>query len=221
MRWSMLPVSICVHVLAGLGFLIVPLAAVDEWPAPAPLHPLAVAMKAVPVEPAVRAPAPARRPAPVNVTAPSAISPERETPDAPSGSIPPDAPIAGTGPAIDGVPNGIGMPAAIVPPPPPPPAGPPVPLRPGQGIREPRKIVDVRPIYPTLARTLRIEGVVILEAVINERGGVERLKVLRSVPLLDAAAVDAVKEWRYSPTLLNGVPVPVLMTITVNFTLRD
>jgi protein TonB len=49
---------------------------------------------------------------------------------------------------------------------------------------------------------------------------VERLKVLKSVPLLDAAAIDAVSRWRYTPTLLNGTPVAVLMTITINFTLK-
>jgi protein TonB len=90
----------------------------------------------------------------------------------------------------------------------------------GQGVREPRKIVDATPVYPTLALSVKVEGAVILEAVINERGVVERLKVLKSVPLLDAAAIDAVSRWRYTPTLLNGTPVSVLMTITINFTLK-
>ena len=71
------------------------------------------------------------------------------------------------------------------------------------------------------ARSARIQGVVILEAVINERGTIERIKVLKSEPLLDAAAIAAVKDWRYTPTLLNGVPVSVLMTITINFTLQN
>jgi protein TonB len=66
-----------------------------------------------------------------------------------------------------------------------------------------------------------VQGVVILEAVINDRGAIERVRVLKSVPLLDGAAIAAVKDWRYTPTLLNGVPVSVLMTITVNFTLQD
>ncbi len=64
------------------------------------------------------------------------------------------------------------------------------------------------------------KGVVILEAVINVRGEVERLRVLRSEPLLDRAAIDAVQRWRYTPTLLNGSPVPVLVTVTVRFALR-
>jgi protein TonB len=64
------------------------------------------------------------------------------------------------------------------------------------------------------------EGVVILEALLDERGNVDRLKVLRSEPLLDDAAVEAVRRWRCTPTLLNGVPVPVLMMVTVRFSLR-
>ena len=60
----------------------------------------------------------------------------------------------------------------------------------------------------------------ILEATLDEHGNVDRLKVLRSVPLLDEAALQAVRRWRYTPTLLNGRPVPVLMTITVRFSLR-
>jgi protein TonB len=66
-----------------------------------------------------------------------------------------------------------------------------------------------------------VQGVVILEAVIDEHGEVGRIKVLKSMPLLDQAAITAVQQWRYTPTLLNGVPVSVLMTITVNFTLQN
>jgi periplasmic protein TonB len=108
-------------------------------------------------------------------------------------------------------------------PPPAPPAPPPTvaPLRVGGAVREPKRITDVRPVYPAIAQAAKVEGLVILEAVINERGVVERVKVLRSVPLLDAAAVDAVQKWRYTPTLLNGTPVSVLMTITLRFTLHD
>ena len=65
-----------------------------------------------------------------------------------------------------------------------------------------------------------MQGIVILEAVIGPTGKVTEVKVLRSVPLLDEAAITAVKQWVYTPTLLNGVPVPVIMTVTVNFTLQ-
>jgi protein TonB len=61
---------------------------------------------------------------------------------------------------------------------------------------------------------------VIIEATIGPTGTVQDARILRSIPLLDAAALEAVRQWEYTPTLLNGVPVPVLMTITVNFTLR-
>jgi protein TonB len=61
---------------------------------------------------------------------------------------------------------------------------------------------------------------VIIEATIGKDGGVQDLKILRHVPLLDQAALDAVKEWKFTPTTLNGQPVEVLMTVTVNFTLH-
>ncbi len=78
----------------------------------------------------------------------------------------------------------------------------------------------VDPVYPPLARSSRVEGVVILEAVLDATGRVDSVRVLRSIPLLDQAAVDAVRQWRFTPARLNGVPVPVVMTVTVNFTLR-
>ena len=87
-------------------------------------------------------------------------------------------------------------------------------------MQAPRKIADATPMYPAVARTARVEGVVILEAVIDAAGRVESVRVLRSIPLLDQAAVEAVRQWIYTPTLLNGVPVPVIMTVTVNFTLQ-
>jgi protein TonB len=86
-------------------------------------------------------------------------------------------------------------------------------------IRPPAKIVDVAPQYPALARASRVQGVVILQATIDSRGNVEAATVLRSIPLLDQAALDAVRQWKFTPTLLNGMAVPVIMTVTVNFEL--
>jgi len=65
-------------------------------------------------------------------------------------------------------------------------------------------------------QSARVQGIVIVEATIGVDGRVQDARVLRSIPLLDAAAVEAVKQWEYTPTLLNGVPVPVIMTVTVN-----
>lgn len=94
------------------------------------------------------------------------------------------------------------------------------PVRVGGNIRPPTKTKDARPVYPDDARAARVQGVVILEATIDADGRVAQACVLRSVPFLDAAAVDAVRQWEFTPTLLNGVPVPVVMTVTVNFTLQ-
>jgi TonB family protein len=91
------------------------------------------------------------------------------------------------------------------------------PVRVGSNIATPRKIVHVDPVYPEIARKARVAGLVILEARIGADGSVEDAQVLRSIPLLDQAAIDAVKQWRFRPTLLNGTPVPVIMTVTVNF----
>ena len=71
-----------------------------------------------------------------------------------------------------------------------------------------------------MAIAARVEGTVIIEAVIDTDGRVQSARVLRSIPLLDTAALTAVGQWAYSPSLLNGVPVPVIMTVTVTFRLR-
>jgi TonB family protein len=93
-------------------------------------------------------------------------------------------------------------------------------LRVGGPIREPTKIRQVNPVYPDIAKSARVQGIVILEATIGPEGRVRDVRVLRGIPLLDQAAIDAVRQWEYTPTLLNGVPVAVIMTITVNFSLR-
>ncbi|HSC28276.1 MAG TPA: TonB family protein [Vicinamibacterales bacterium] len=94
------------------------------------------------------------------------------------------------------------------------------PVRVGGNVKPPLKIRDVRPVYPAEARDEGVQGVVIIEAVLDTSGGVREAKVLRSIPLLDQAALDAVHQWQFTPTLLNGVAVPVIMTVTVNFTLQ-
>lgn len=102
--------------------------------------------------------------------------------------------------------------------PPPPPKAEPV--RVGGDIKEPKKIKDAKPVYPQVAMAAKVEGMVIIEATIGKDGSVQDAKILRHVPLLDQAAMDAVKEWKFTPTTLNGQPVEVLMTVTVNFTLH-
>jgi TonB family protein len=94
-----------------------------------------------------------------------------------------------------------------------------VPVRVGGDVKEPRRIQDVKPVYPEIAQQAGIQGIVIIEAIIGTDGAVESARVLRPVPLLDQAALDAVTQWRYTPTVLNGQAVPVVMTVTVTFNL--
>ena len=93
-------------------------------------------------------------------------------------------------------------------------------MRVGGNIATPTKVRDVPPVYPPLAIQARVQGVVIIEATIGKDGAVDGARVLRSIPLLDPAALEAVRQWQFTPTLLNGVPVPVIMTVTVQFSLK-
>jgi len=125
-----------------------------------------------------------------------------------------------------GIPGGVvggvvgGLPEAPPPPPPPVPA-PRVPVRVGGQITQPALIKRVEPEYPPLAVKARIQGVVILEATVGEDGNVTDVKLLRSAnPLLDREAEIAVRQWRYSPIVLNGVRVPFILTVTLSFSLE-
>jgi periplasmic protein TonB len=93
-------------------------------------------------------------------------------------------------------------------------------VRVGGQIKEPKKLKNVNPEYPPIARKARVQGVVQLECTISPQGKVTNVTVVKGIPLLNKAAEEAVKQWVYTPTLLNGVPVPVIMTVTVNFRLN-
>jgi protein TonB len=90
----------------------------------------------------------------------------------------------------------------------------------GDGIRPPTRTKHVAPIYPEAAREARVAGVVVIEARIEADGRILEARVLRSIPELDDAALEAVKQWEFSPTFVNGEAAPVIMTITVQFSLR-
>jgi protein TonB len=91
------------------------------------------------------------------------------------------------------------------------------PLRLGPGIEQPRKIKDVRPVYPPGALSDQARGTVVVEATVSVDGKVEGARVIRSIPQLDEAALDAVRQWEFLPGRLNGVPVAVIITVVVNF----
>jgi len=139
---------------------------------------------------------------------------------------PPPGPVGGV---VGGVAGGIaggtaggligGIISAAPPPPPPPPPPTPERIRVGGSVQTAKLLAQPKPQYPPLARQARIQGTVKLEAVISKEGTVENLTVVSGHPLLIQAALDAVRQWRYQPTLLNGVPVEVVTTVDVNFTL--
>jgi TonB family protein len=94
------------------------------------------------------------------------------------------------------------------------------PVRVGGSIQEPRKTQDRQPVYPALAVSAHVAGIVIVQAKVSADGRVTGARVLRSVPLLDGAVLDALQQWQYSPTRLNGRPIEVDVTVTVNFSRR-
>jgi TonB family protein len=93
-------------------------------------------------------------------------------------------------------------------------------IRVGEAVKPPIKLVDVKPVYPDEAQAAGIDGVVLLDIVIGTAGFVIDTEVIQSVPALDQAAIDAVRQWQFEPTLFNGEPVEVEMTVVINFTLQ-
>jgi protein TonB len=91
----------------------------------------------------------------------------------------------------------------------------------GGKVRPPEPVYNPKPLYPDLAKMARVSGVVRLEAIIGRDGSIQNIRLIRGHPFLAPAAIAAVKRWRYTPTLLNGSPVEVVMLIDVNFTLNQ
>src|SRR5438105_3224051 len=214
-QWHTLPVSILAHILVIALLIVVPLMAGDVLPTPRSLTASFVAPPPPPAPP----PAPARPDTakPIvesNLDAAPLVTPHEIAPE--SGLVRPEPETNLS--SVIGVVGSIG-PIVVDTAPPPAPAST-EPVHVGGKILPPKKIKDITPAYSAIAQSARVQGIVILEATIGVDGRVEQLRVLRSVPLLDASAIEAVKQWQYTPTLLNGVPVPVIMTVTVNFTLR-
>jgi protein TonB len=111
--------------------------------------------------------------------------------------------------------DSIGRDVTVAPPPPKPVAHPPRVSR----MMEGNLIYKVQPVYPPMARAARIQGPVVLRAIISRSGAIERLQVVGGHPMLVKAAIDAVSEWRYRPYILNDEPVEVETQVTVNFLL--
>lgn len=220
MRGWTLGISIVFHLVVIGGVIVAPLVATDVLPTPPHAVESIRVVATLPAPPAVRTTR--RSPAPSNAAPLDAHDRIINEP-----TIERDAPDAG----IDlgfGVPTSDGgtgvVPVGIVAgdplPEPPQPPTPAAPVRIGGQVRPPARLVYVAPKYPPLALSSRVHGLVILEAVIAADGAVQDVRVLKSDhALLDPAATEAVRQWRFTPTLLNGQPVPVVMTVTVSFTL--
>jgi protein TonB len=224
-RWVAVPTSMALHGLAAAAVIVVPLLLAEALPATG-VRAFFVEPMAVPAPPPPPPPLPsggaAARTAPRTEVKTGGLVPPVETPT----DIRPEASldIGDVGGDPNGVPGGMpdGVVGAIVADQTaaPPPARAVTPVRVGGVVHEPRKVVYVAPVYPDLALKAGIGGMVIVEATIDERGRVQDAKVLRGVPVLDAAALEAVRQWVYTPTLLDGVPTPVVMTVTVRFMVR-
>jgi protein TonB len=227
-----LPVFISISAqLALVGALIVPLLFLTKQ---LPVTPTMLAFVAAPPAP----PPPPPPPPPPAATKPK--SPE-STPVSTTGAAPIEAPTEIAPERLDdegaegvpggvegGIPGGIvggvvgGLPTEIPPPPPPAQPAPRGPIRIGGQIQAPALMHRVEPIYPAIAVSAHATGIVILEAIVDADGRVAEVKVLRSGHrLLDNAALAAVRQWRYSPLVLNGIRESFVLTVVLTFELRD
>jgi len=223
--------SLAVHAIVVVAIIVLPLVVgEDVLPAPSDavraffVPPAEVALPPPPpppppagaraLKPAPAAPRPASASkfvAPLEV--PELVEPEESVDLGVEGGVP--------GGVEGGIPGGVvggivgGLPAG------PPPADAARPVRVGGIIRTPKLREQVVPQYPELAKQARTTAIVIIEAVVGVDGRVEAAKVLRGQPLFDQAALDAVKQWRYQPLLLNGVPMPFVVSVTLVFNLVD
>jgi TonB family protein len=96
----------------------------------------------------------------------------------------------------------------------------PDPVRVGGSVKAPTKVKDVAPVYPAGAKRNRVQGIVVLDLLIAPDGAVMEVKIVRPIPELNDAAVSAVKQWRYEPTKVEGVTVPVRMAVSLKFSLN-
>jgi protein TonB len=226
-RSATLIISIAAHSLLVLALIVVPLFVEEILPAPD------AAVRAFFVTPVVAAPPPPPPPPPAAGVRPAPRTPVAPHPEEPAKFLAPIETPAEVRPeeGIDlgvegGVPGGVegGVPGGVVggvvgglpqEAPPPPRA-----VRVGGQLKVPQLVHRVDPEYPELARAARLSAILIMEATVAASGKVQEVTVLRGAPLFDEPAVAAVKQWVYRPLLLNGVPTPFVLTVTLKFTFK-
>jgi protein TonB len=233
-------VSAIAHVVVLVAVAIPALYATDVLPEPPDMMAFVVNVAPPPPPPPPPPPAEVRKTPAVKPRPATRRAPTPEPPKRVAAAVPVEAPneileetglegepgpideFAGFEYGVDGgVPGGVigGIETVALPPPPPP--APPTPVRVGGDITPPRLTHRVEPEYPLLAQRALIQGIVILEATVDERGRVRDVNPLRSHPVLQNAAVNAVRQWRYQPLVLNGIATPFVLTVTVSFTLAE
>jgi protein TonB len=212
LAWALVIALPLLYVTQSIPDVPTMMAFVAAAPAPPPPPPPPAAAPAKPADQAAKPVATAG--ATIPVSAPAKIAPEAATP----------TDVGVPGGVEGGVPGGViggivgGLPTEVPPPPPPPPPAARVPVRTGGNIQAPALLHRVEPEYPPLAVRAQLQGLVILEATVDENGRVQSVKVLRSdAPLLDGAAIAAVKQWRYAPLTLNGTREPFILTVMLSF----
>jgi protein TonB len=212
-------VSFALHLVLALAMVLLPLIYYNAMPGQEALK----AFFATPLELAPPAPPPPPPPAGQVVRVPKIAQPQAfVAPVDVSNVIRPeetlelgDESAANIEGAVPGsVIGGVVAPVAA-------PTPPPRVVRVGGQLAAPKIIKRVDPVYPELARSSRVAAIVILEAEVDTRGQVKTAKILRGHPLFDAAAIEAVQQWRYQPLLLNGEPTGFILTVTINFNLQQ
>ena len=188
------------------AFFAMPVAAPPPPPPPPP--PAAGAARIVKAPVVARPPDPGRFVAPVEI--PEAIAPEETLSFGVEGGVPGGVEGGVPGGVVGGIVGGLPQEA------PPPPRA----VRVGGQIKAPRLLKNVMPVYPDLAARAGLNAVIILELHVSETGVVDSANILRGSPLFDEPALEAVRQWRYAPLLLNGVPTPFVVNVTVSFKLN-
>jgi protein TonB len=222
-------VSLVVHTVLIALVVVIPILTYDVLPAPGegaraffaappevappppPPPPPPAGARAVAKAPAAPTPPPDESKFMAPAAVPDVVKPDEGIDVGVPGGVPGGVEGGVPGGVLGGVVGGI-MPAT----PPPPPAA----VRVGGQIKAPKSLHIVPPVYPELAQAARLAAVVIAEALVDTHGRVVDVKVLRGAPLFDDAAIAAVKQWRYQPLLLNGVPTEFILTVTVKFNLE-
>lgn len=221
-------ISLAIHVVIVAAVVVAPLAFTQVLDLrnmqltflTMPKPPAAAPPPAPAVAQAVRRPAQLKQNAlvaPVSIPRNIAVIKDQTAPEIDTGGVVGGVPGGETGGVLGGIIGGTGT--ALAPPPPAAPAAKKI-YRVGGEVKEPRPVSIVQPDYPPIARAAHAQGVVVIDAIINENGDIVQAHVVSGPPLLMAAALRAVAQWKYEPTILDGTPVPLEMQVQVHFSMH-